>query len=287
MSDGALGVGNFQSGVTQWPDGANSAATWDPALLGQYGSALGNEFWNKGTNVALGPAVDIVRTPLSGRAYETLGEDPLLASDLAVADIRAIQSQDVIATVKHFAAHTEEANVTVNARVSDQALQEIYLPAFEAAVTRAHAGAVMCAYNGVNDYFSCENADLLTQTLRNAWGFTGFVMSDWGATHSTVNAANAGLDAEMPMPVFFGSPLKDAVLSGQVPMSRLNEMVGNILTSMFRNGLFDNPAPSMSTQRTSVVSTPAHRLLATQMSETGSVLLKNDDRTLPLARIVQ
>jgi beta-glucosidase len=237
----------------------------------------------QGTNVALGPAVDIVRTPLSGRAYETLGEDPLLTGDLAVADIRGIQSQHVIATVKHFAAHTEEANVNVNARVSDQALHEIYLPAFEAAIKRAHAGAVMCAYNGVNSYFSCENADLLTRTPRGMWRFTGFVMSDWGATHSTVQAANAGLDAEMPLPVFFGSPLKDAVLSGQVPMSRLDQMVGNILTSMFQHGLFDNPAPSMSSQRTTVVSTPEHRLLATRMSEAGSVLLKNDDHTLPLA----
>jgi beta-glucosidase len=112
MSDGALGVGNFQSGATQWPDGANSAATWDPALLGQYGSAVGNEFWNKDTNVALGPAVDVVRTPLSGRAYETLGEDPLLTGDLAVADIRGIQGQNVIATVKHFAAHTRRRTST-------------------------------------------------------------------------------------------------------------------------------------------------------------------------------
>ena len=211
MSDGALGLANFQSGATQFPDGANNAATFDPALMGQLGAALGTEFFNKASNVLLGPAIDIVRTPLSGRAYETLGEDPFLTRSLVVPDIRATQSQNVIATVKHFAAHTEEANININARVSDQALHEVYYPAFEGAIKDADAGAVMCAYNGVNGDYSCENPSLLNTTLRDMWGFSGFVMSDWGATHSTVQAANAGLDVEMPMPVFFGAPLQNAV----------------------------------------------------------------------------
>src|SRR5262249_19913524 len=151
-----------------------------------------------------------------------------------------IQDQNVIATVKHFAAHTEEANVNIDADVSDQALHEIYLPAFEGAIKDADAGAVMCAYNGVNGSYSCENPALLTTILRDQLGFGGFVMSDWGATHSTIAAANAGLDAEMPMPSFFGTPLQDAVLSGAMPMARLNQMVTNILTSMFDHGLLDH-----------------------------------------------
>src|SRR4051794_6411403 len=282
MSDGALGLANFQSGATQFPDGANSAATWDPALMRTYGSALGNEFFNKGSNVLLGPAVDTVRTPLSGRAYETLGEDPLLTRALTVPSIRGIQSQNVLATVKHFAAHTEEANVYINSRVSDQALHEIYLPAFEGAIKDADAGAVMCAYNGVNGNYSCESPSLLTKILRDTWGFNGFVMSDWGATQSTAKAANAGLDVEMPLASFFGTPLKDALASGQVPVARLDQMVTNILTSTFQHGLFDHPAPSMNSQRATVVSTPDHQALTTQISQSGSVLLKNDNHTLPL-----
>jgi beta-glucosidase len=287
LSDSPLGVGNFATGVTQWPDGTNNAATWDPSLVGQYGTAVGAEFFGKGRNVALGPTVDIVRVPLWGRAFETFGEDPLLNSSIAVADIDGIQSQNVVATVKHFAAKTQEANLNGNEQIGEQALHEIYYPAFESAVTDAHVGAVMCAYNGVNGDYSCENADLLTKALRDLWSFAGFVVSDWGATHSTVKAANAGLDVEMPGAAdgssFFGTALKQAVLSGQVQMARLDEMVGNVLTAMFQVGLFDHPAPSSAAQLNTVVSTPAHQLLATQMSQAGSVLLKNDNQTLPLA----
>jgi beta-glucosidase-like glycosyl hydrolase len=281
FSDSPLGVGNFAFGVTQWPDAVNNAATWDPDLVGQYGSAVGAEFWGKGRNVALGPTVDIVRVPLWGRAFETFGEDPLLNSRLGVADIRGIQSQNVLATAKHFAVKSQETPLEYNARVGERALHEIYFPAFESAVKDAHVGAVMCAYNRVNGDYSCENADLLTRALRDLWGFAGFVMSDWGATHSTVKAANAGLDVEMPGAAdgstFFGTALKQVVLSGQVPMARLDQMVGNVLTAMFAVGLFDNPAPAAAARINTVVSTPEHRQLAEHMSEEGSVLLQTTD----------
>jgi beta-glucosidase len=287
FSDSPLGVGNFAFGVTQWPDAANNAATWDPDLVGQYGSAVGAEFWGKGRNVALGPTVDILRVPLWGRAFETFGEDPLLNSRMGVADIRGIQSQNVVATAKHFAVKNQETPLEYNARVDERTLHEIYFPAFESAVKEGQVGALMCAYNRVNGDYSCENADLLTRVLRDLWGFAGFVMSDWGATHSTVKAANAGLDVEMPGAAdgstFFGTALKQAVLSGQVPIARLDQMVGNVLTAMFQFGLFDNPAPAAASRINTVVSTPEHRRLAEQMSEEGSVLLKNNGQTLPLA----
>src|SRR4051794_39600608 len=275
LSDGPLGPGNGATGVTQWPSATNQAATWDPKLVGEWGKAMGREFWGKGRNMALTPTVNILRVPLWGRAFETFSEDPFLTSQLAVAEIRGVQGQHVLATVKHFAANNQETlRGSIDVRVGERTQQEIYFPAFEAAVKDAHVGSVMCSYNRLNGDYACENAALLSTALRDMWNFAGFVVSDWGATHSTANAANAGLDVEMPSGQFFGDALKAAVRSGEVPASRLDEMVRHVLTAMFQVGLFDHPVPDSATRIDTVVSTKAHRGLAERLSEQGSVLLK-------------
>src|SRR4051794_12343627 len=284
LSDGPLGPGNGAAGVTQWPSAANQASTWDPELTGEWGQAMGAEFWGKGRNMALTPTVNILRVPLWGRAFETFSEDPFLTSQLAVAEIRGVQGQHVLATVKHFAANNQETlRGSIDVRVGERAQQEIYFPAFEAAVKDADVGSVMCSYNRLNGDYACENGALLTTALRDMWNFAGFVVSDWGATHSTANAANAGLDVEMPSGQFFGDALKAAVRSGEVPASRLDEMVRHVLTAMFQVGLFDHPVPDSATRIDTVVSTKAHRGLAERLSEQGSVLLKNQGGALPLA----
>src|SRR4051812_29675682 len=284
MSDGPLGVGNAASGVTQWPDAINSAATWDPQIVNELGRSAAAEFAGKGRNVALSPTVNILRVPLWGRAFESFSEDPFLTSAMGVAEISGIQSQHVMATVKHFAANNQEVlRGSINVNVSDQALHEIYFPAFEAAVKDAHVGAVMCSYNRLNGDYACENGALLNTTLRQLWNFTGMVVSDWEATHSTAKAANAGLDVEMPGAAngssFFGTALKDAVASGQVSTARLDGMIRNVLVAMFGVGLFDHPVGAP----TANVSTPEHKVLATRLSQEGTVLLKNQAGELPLS----
>src|SRR4051795_9226513 len=231
LSDGPLGPGNGATGVTQWPAATNQASTWDPQLTGEWGQAMGAEFWGKGRNMALTPTVNILRVPLWGRAFETFSEDPFLTSQLAAPEIRGVQGQHVLATVKPFAANNQETlRGSIDVRVGERAQQEIYFPAFEAAVKDADVGSVMCSYNRLNGDYACENAGLLTRALRDMWHFAGFVVSDWGATHSTAKAANAGLDVEMPSGQFFGDALKAAVQSGEVPASRLDGMVRNVLT---------------------------------------------------------
>ena len=283
LGDGPDGVGNGSVGVTQWPAGANQASTWDVNLVGAFGRAYGAEQAGKGRNVALAPTINILRRPNWGRAFETYTEDPYLNGAMAVALIAGVQSNHVIATVKHFAGNNQEVQrTTINDVVSRRALETIYYPGFRAAVQQGGVGAVMGSYNKVNGYYSCENPAALTGALRQEWGFTGFVMSDWFATHSTVASATAGLDMEMPDDEYFGDTLKSAIESGDVPAATLDSMVGNILTSMLRIGLFDYPTPDPSTVANTNVSTAAHLELATSLSEQGTVLLKNDRALLPL-----
>jgi beta-glucosidase len=193
----------------------------------------------------------------------------------------------VIATTKHFAGNNQETyrlginpdDNNVNEYISQRALNEIYYPGFKAAVQQGGTGAVMCAYNQVDGEYSCQNGDLLASALKAAWNFDGFVVSDWfDATKNTVQAANAGLDMEMPLGTHFGDPLKQAIADGQVPLSRLNDMVRRILTAEIKVGLFDHPVANPPLAN---VSTPAHRQLAAEIAEQGSVLLKNDRGVLP------
>jgi beta-glucosidase len=283
FNDGPAGIADTQVGTTAFPAPIAAAATWDPALQRRFGRALGREAWAKGIDVLLAPNVNIARVPENGRNFEAFGEDPFLTGQTGAAVIEGIQQNPVIAAVKHYAVNSQETNrYYVSSNVDDRTLHEIYLPPFATAVGQAKVGAVMCGYGLVNATFSCENQPLLTTVLRHQWGFTGFVVSDWGATWSTVASANAGLDIEMPGGVFFTSPLADALSSGTVSTSTLDSMAGSILRSMFRLGLFDNPPPPLATVSPLYVSTPADQQVALQVAEQGTVLLKNAPATLPL-----
>jgi beta-glucosidase len=285
LADGPNGVGNGATGVTAFPAAINGASSWDPGLMRRYGSALGREMAGKGNNVALAPTINILRVPGWGRAFETFSEDPHLTAAIGKAEIVGVQHQGVIATAKHFAVNNQETRRDlVDAKVGARARREIYLPAFESAVQDARVLAVMCAYNRVNGQYACENRKLLS-TLADDWGFRGLVMSDWAATHTAGRSALAGLDLEMPFgpapgyPQWFGDPLRAAVESGEVPMTRLDDMVRRILTAVARAGLLDHtPTGNQAAQ----VSTPAHRRLAQSLSAQGTVLLKNRRRALPI-----
>jgi beta-glucosidase len=283
LQDGPSGVGDGLTGVTQLPAAVSLAATWDRSLASAYGKVIGAEQRGKGKQVDLGPTVNIDRDPRWGRSFETYGEDPYLNAAMSVPEIEGVQSQGVMAQVKHFAVYNQETARNTpgdDAIVSERALHEIYLPAFWAATTRAKAASVMCSYATINGVGACQNQYLLGQTLDQRWGFPGFVGSDFGATHSTVASADAGLDQEMPDSVFFGAALHAAVASGQVTMATVDQMVTRILTQMFRfNDVGDAPAGSAG----AVVTTPAHQAVSTAVAEAGTVLLKNDRRTLPLS----
>jgi len=280
--DGPVGVGDGLTGVTQMPAAVSLAATFDPSLATQYGQVVGSEERGKGAMVDLGPTVNIDRDPRWGRSFEAYTEDPYLNAAMATADINGVQSQDEMAQVKHLAVYNQETNRNTpadNAIVSTRALHEIYLPAFWAATQQAKASSVMCAYSWINGQAACQNQYLMNTTLDQRWGYPGFVTSDYQATHSTVQSANAGMDQEMPAPQYYGSALQAAVQSGQVSMATLNDMVSRILTEMFQFNEFNNP-PTGSTSTT--VTTSAHQAVSTAVAEAGTVLLKNTGGTLPL-----
>jgi beta-glucosidase len=283
LEDGPAGVGDGMSNVTQLPAPVDVAATWDTSAEQEYGQVIGAEQAAKGTTVDLGPTINIVRDPRWGRAFESIGEDPYLAGQLSAADIRGVQSAGTMAQVKHYAVYNQETNRNTssdNAIVSTEAEQEIYLPAFQAATQQGAASSVMCSYSWINGTAACQNPYTLSTVLRQQFGYTGFVTSDWGATHSTAAAANAGLDMDMPgSDGYYGSALQSAVSSGSVSQSTINTAVSEILTQMFAFGMFDK-APSGSPSATATNS--AHQSDATQLAEEGTVLLKNSASILPL-----
>jgi beta-glucosidase len=280
LQDGPAGVGDGLTGVTQLPAPIDISASWDTNDAYTYGTIEGNEQKGKGTNIALAPDVNIMRTPLGGRTFESFGEDPYLNGQMGVGVIRGIQNQGVIAEVKHFDANNQEYHrTTESSNIDERTLHEIYLPAFEAAVKQGHVGSVMAAYNKVNGTYSSENSYLIKDVLKGSWGFPGFVVSDWGATHSTVQAANNGLDMEMPDGTYFGDALKTAVQNGQVSMATIDDKVRRILTEMFQFGLFDHPQTG---SPNAVVTSPQHAQIARDLAESGTVLLKNQNSALPL-----
>jgi beta-glucosidase len=282
LQDGPAGVGDGFTGVTQLPAPVALAATWDRQLAYRYGSVVGAEQRGKGASIDLGPTVNIVRDPRWGRAFETYGEDPYLMGATGVAYIDGVQSQGVMAQVKHLAAYAEETGrdgPTSDAVVSPRALEEIYLPPFQAAIQRAHVASVMCAYNQVNHQPACQNGYLLHQVLEGQFGFTGFVTSDWFATQSAAPSADAGLDMQMPDGCYFSTGLSDAISSGAVPTARLDDMVRRILTEMFRFHLIGAARAGAPNER---VATPAHASTALTVAEDSTVLLKNAHGVLPL-----
>ncbi|HEY3608816.1 MAG TPA: glycoside hydrolase family 3 C-terminal domain-containing protein [Pseudonocardiaceae bacterium] len=275
LQDGPAGVADGAIGATQLPAPVAGAASWDTALMSQYGQVIGAEEFGKGVNTLLGPTINIVRDPRWGRAFESLSEDPFLASQLDAPEIQAIQAQGPIVEVKHYADYNQETFRNTpqdNVIMADKTQREIYLPAFVSAIQQGKANAAMCSYATVNGTDACENGLLLNTILKGELGFTGFVGSDFGGTHSTVNAANNGLDQEMTGSTFFGDPLIAAVNAGQVSQATIDDHVRRILTAMFAQGLFDNPQTGT---MAATVTSAAHQAVATQTAEEGSVLLKN------------
>jgi beta-glucosidase len=284
LEDGPAGVGDGMTNVTQLPAPVDVAATWDTAAEQLYGQVIGAEQAAKGSTIDLGPTINIVRDPRWGRAFESIGEDPYLNGQLGAANIRGVQSTGVLAQVKHFAVYNQETNRNTtadNAVVSTKAMQEIYLPAFQAAVQQGAASSVMCSYSTVNGTYACQNPYLLSTVLRQQFGFAGFVTSDWGGTHSTAASANAGLDMDMPgNDGFYGSALQSAISSGSVSQATLNSAVSGILTEMFAFGLFDKSATGSPAQ---TATSSADQGDALQLAEEGTVLLKNSGSVLPLS----
>jgi beta-glucosidase len=281
LEDGPSGVADGLTGVTQLPAGVALAATWDPSLAGQYGKVIGAEEYGKGASANLGPTVNIDRDPRWGRSFEALSEDPFLNASLDVPEIAGVQGQDVEAQVKHLAVYNQETyrntpadNVIIDPRTE----HEIYLPSFYAAVKSGDA-SVMCSYAVINGDFACNNSNLETTILRDQWDFPGFMMSDYGALHSTQGAVQ-GTDQEQPFNTYYGAPLQTAVQNGTIPKSVLNTMVQRVLTEMFRFNLFSQPRTGTPTD---TVTTPAHVALATSVAEAGTTLLKNDGGVLPLS----
>jgi len=273
LNNGPAGVSS--GGVVQYPATAlpapiDAAAAWDPRTAARYGVVEGRDTADQGRNLMEGPNVNIARVPLNGRTFEAYGEDPYLAGQTAVGDIRGIQSQGVIAQVKHFAANNQETNrTTIDEHIDQRTLREIYLPAFQAAVQQGHSGSVMCAKNQVNDRYSCGNSELLTQILRQEWGFQGFVASDFTSCHDTVACAEAGMNIELPSAAFYGDALAAAVQSGQVPAATVDGLVYPVLKTMIQFGLFDRAAT------TRPIPAAADGSIARNAAEAGTVLLKN------------
>lgn len=278
LQDGPAGAAGGLTSVTAFPDPITVAASWDIDLMQRYGAAMAEEERDKGVNVQLGPMMNMDRVPLAGRNFEGYGEDPYLAGQMAAATVRGIQSRGVIATAKHYINNDQEfQRTTISAEIDSRTLHELYLPPFTAAV-KAGVGAIMCSYNRIHDIYACENNETQNTWLKGELGFTGWIMSDWGATHSTAAAADNGLDMEMPSGVYF-TGLQAAIDSGEVPTSRLNDMVLRILTVMFRAGLFDRaPVGSIGAD----VQSPAHTQLAQDAAAQSMVLLKNTNQVLPL-----
>jgi beta-glucosidase len=280
MSDAAYGVRS--SGVngrysTALPANVAAAASWDLQAAFEYGALIGRELRAQGFNMSLGGGANLTRDPRNGRTFEYLGEDPVLAGTLVAKLIEGTQSQHVIGDIKHYALNDQESGRNaVNINISKRAARESDLLAFEIGVTEGHPAAVMCSYNRVNGDFACENQYLLNEVLKKDWKFPGFVLSDWGGTHSAEKASAAGLDNEEPGSFFFSDKLKAAVDAGTVPPAELDEHVHRILRSMFAAGVIDYP------RQRSVIDPFAGFETARKIEENGIVLLKNEHATLPL-----
>ena len=282
LEDGPAGVADGMTGVTQLPAGVALAATWDPSLAQQYGTVIGAEEAGKGASANLGPTVNIDRDPRWGRSFEALSEDPYLNGSLDVPEIDGIQAQGVEDQVKHYDAYNQETYRNTpadNVIIDNRALQEIYMPSFYDAVTKADAASVMCAYSYINGDPACNDPYTEETVLRDEWDFQGFVMSDYGALHGTDGALD-GTDQEQPFNTNYGTALQAEVSNGTIPVSVLNTMVSNVLGEMFKYQLFSQPRTGSPSD---TVTTPAHVDVATQVAEDATTLLKNTGRALPLS----
>ena len=280
MADSAYGVtrgaamGRYSTAL---PNNLAAASSWDPDAAFEYGALIGRELRAEGYSMSLGGGVNLAREPRDGRTFEYQGEDPLLAGTMVGNFVRGVQSQHIIGDLKHYAVNDQESGRTaVNANIDERSMRETDLLAFQIALAISDAGGVMCSYNRVNGDYACENRYLLTDVLKKDLRFKGFVVSDWGATHSTVKASHAGLDQEQPGNNFFGDDLKKAVEAGEVTQDELNDHVHRILRTIFAVGLFDNPV------KMQVPDVERGYEVAQSIAERRIVLLKNEAAILPL-----
>ncbi len=301
MSDGPMGVrqefpmaswaakGDNDDYVSYFPANTALAATWNPDLSYKLGNALGAETRSRGKDVILAPGINIIRSPFCGRNFEYMSEDPYLTKKMSGPVITGIQENDVAACVKHFIANNQETKrLEVDVQMDTRTMEEIYLPAFEEALTNADSFTVMTAYNKFNGSYCCENETLLKDLLRDRFNYKGIVVSDWGACHSTVESAKAGLDIEMSVTddfddYYFGNPLYEAVMTGKVDQGLIDEKIYRILTIMDRLHMLDKGDPTNSPIRKSGSrNTPDHHGAALDVARESIVLLKNNNRILPL-----
>ena len=282
VTDGPTGArGDGLSGTTSaaFPVGTALGATWDRTILRRVGEAIAGEVLSKGAQVLLGPTINIHRHPLAGRNFECYSEDPVLTAELAVEFVQGLQGRGVAATIKHFVANDSEfERNTISSEVGERALREIYLAPFEAAIKRAGAWAVMTSYNRINGKYACDHDELVHGVLKDEWGFDGLVMSDWWGTQSTVEAANAGLDLEMPgRGRYFGKRLGAAIDSGDVSYEVLDDKTRRLLRLALQTGAFHTAGAGETS-----VDRPEDRALIREAAAAGMVLLVNHDRALPL-----
>jgi beta-glucosidase len=278
-SDASVGVRTWGP-ATAYAGGVALAATWDAEFARELGESMGKDARARGVNILLGPGVNIARSPIAGRNFEYLSEDPFLNAALVVPFIEGVQSQGVVATVKHYALNNQEYNRhNVSVDIDERTMREIYLPPFEAAITKAHVDAVMSSYNLVNGVHATQNAFLNLKVLKGDWGFKGILMSDWGATYDGVAAANSGLDLEMPSPRFMNAQtLLPAINDGKVKVSTIDDKVLRLLRVELRYGFTERPQWNSAYPTYSV----ADRAIALKGALEGITLLKNENHFLPL-----
>lgn len=284
LTDGPVGT-HKDGKSTAYPAGVLTAATWNRPLVYELGRQLGRDARARGVHILLGPGLNILRSPMCGRNFEYFTEDPYLNGETAFAYVNGVQSQNVVATLKHFAANNQEWDRNnVSSDIDERTLHEIYFPGFRAAIQKANAGAVMDSYNPVNGIHATENGYLNNQVLRSQWGFKGIVMSDWSATYNAVNAALGGLDLEMPRGKFMNrANLLPVINEGQVSEEIINDKVRHILNIIFSYGFFDKP------QKDSTIppDNPEGAAVALQLAREGIVLLKNENNAIPFGRDVK
>ncbi len=280
ISDAAYGVrssGENGRYSTAMPSNLGATSSWDPESACEYGEVIARELRAQGFNMTLGGGVNLTREPRNGRTFEYAGEDPLLAGTMVGHMMKCEQAQHVVGDIKHYAINDQESGRTfVNAIISRRAMQESDLLAFHIAISIANPGAVMCSYNRINGDYACENSYLLHDVLKKEWGFKGFVISDWGGTHSTEKASAAGLDQEQPMAEFFGPKLKEAVEAGRVPLAEIDDHARRVLYALFLSGVVDDPPQK------SVVDVEKGLEVAQRVEEKSIVLLKNNQSVLPI-----
>jgi beta-glucosidase len=280
ISDAAYGVRDSGANgrySTAMPSNMGAASSWDVDSECHYGEVIGRELREQGFDMTLGGGMDLNRDPRNGRTFEYAGEDPLLAGTLTGNMMKCEQAQHVVGDIKHYVMNDQETGRNiVDAIISKRAMQESDLLAFHIAISIANPAAVMCSYNRVNGDYACENAYTLNEVLKKQWGFKGFVLSDWGGTHSTQKASAAGLDQEQPMADFFGPKLKAAVNAGQVPLSEIDDHARRVLYGLFVSGVVDNPP------QPGKVDIEGGMQIAQHVEEKSIVLLKNANSILPI-----